>query len=285
MRQGGKTMPDDTKKVFRKQGTCSRTLFYLVNRAFGRNRELEGRAVDPLAGGIVQKGYQCGMLWGASLAAGTEAYERFGKGERAVGAAIGTSQDIVKSFTDCAGCADCRDFTGTDFSKPLQMARYVLFRTRRCFNLAEDWVPDAVDTVRKGLSAAESTLEKAGVDKTVKKGGISCATETARKMGAGDEEAVMVAGFAGGIGLGGGGCGAAAAAVWIKSLEWCRKNPGKSGFGNPAAKQTVKAFEEAAGARYTCREITGRTFANAEEHAEFITNGGCAELIKALAES
>jgi hypothetical protein len=43
-----------------------------MNRAFGELREPEERALDPLSGGIIQQGYQCGMLWGASLGAGAE---------------------------------------------------------------------------------------------------------------------------------------------------------------------------------------------------------------------
>lgn len=42
-------------------GTCSRTFFYIINREFGFPHENEERAADPLAGGIVQQGYQCGM--------------------------------------------------------------------------------------------------------------------------------------------------------------------------------------------------------------------------------
>ena len=51
--------PQDTNKVFRKLGTCSRTFFYLLNREFGYTRETEEHAADPFAGGIMQKGHQC----------------------------------------------------------------------------------------------------------------------------------------------------------------------------------------------------------------------------------
>jgi len=51
-----------TKRVFLKQGTCSRTFFYILNREFGYSLENEERAIDPMAGGILQQGYQCGML-------------------------------------------------------------------------------------------------------------------------------------------------------------------------------------------------------------------------------
>ena len=70
------------KRTFIKKGTCSRTFFYILDREFGHPREDEEKAIDPLAGGILQQGYQCGMLWGASMAVGAEAYRR--KGTRTV---------------------------------------------------------------------------------------------------------------------------------------------------------------------------------------------------------
>ena len=57
---------------------------------------------------------------------------------------------------------------------------------------------------------------------------LSCASEVAGKMGASDEEMTMVAGFAGGIGLSGNACGALGAAIWMKTLAWCREHPGKT---------------------------------------------------------
>ena len=68
----------------------------------------------------------------------------------------------------------------------------------------------------------------------------------AKKMGASEEEKVMVAGFAGGLGLSGKGCGALAAAIWMKTLEWCKEHPGKTPpyFNNPSAKKILKAFLE-----------------------------------------
>jgi len=62
----------DAKRVFLKKGTCSQTLCFLLDREFGHLQENEERATDPLAGGLLQQGHQCGMLWGAALAAGAE---------------------------------------------------------------------------------------------------------------------------------------------------------------------------------------------------------------------
>ena len=63
---------NDAKRVFLKKGTCSQTFCFLLNREFGHLKENEERAADPLAGGIMQRGQQCGMLWGATLAVGAE---------------------------------------------------------------------------------------------------------------------------------------------------------------------------------------------------------------------
>ncbi len=63
---------NDAKKVFYKKGTCSRTFFYLLNREYGHPLDDGEKAADPLAGGILQHGYQCGMLWGASMGVAAE---------------------------------------------------------------------------------------------------------------------------------------------------------------------------------------------------------------------
>jgi hypothetical protein len=52
----------------------------------------------PFAGGIAQYGYQCGMLWGATLAAGAQAYRLYGAGPQAETQAIIAAQRLVESF-------------------------------------------------------------------------------------------------------------------------------------------------------------------------------------------
>jgi len=41
-----------------KKGTCSRTFFYILDREFGHPRDEEEKAIDPLAGGILQTFYE-----------------------------------------------------------------------------------------------------------------------------------------------------------------------------------------------------------------------------------
>ena len=71
-----KAIVKDAKKIFMKLGACSSALFFILNREFGYPLETEARAAESLAGGIMQQGYQCGMLWGAVMAVGVESFRR-----------------------------------------------------------------------------------------------------------------------------------------------------------------------------------------------------------------
>ena len=185
---------NDARKVFVKKGACSHTFFYLLNREFGHLRGDEERGLDPLQGGIMQMGYQCGMLWGASMAVGAESYRRSEKQCQATSMAITATQHIMKSFKKTTKSYDCNDITDTDFSSKFEMLRFMIFKSYSCFGLARKWIPDAISAAEEGLSFEQSNIP----DQC-----MSCASEVARKMGASDEQMAMVAGFAGGLGLSG----------------------------------------------------------------------------------
>ena len=70
----------------------------MLDRAFGHPLELEEKATAPLAGGIMQYGYQCGMIWGAALAAGAESFRRHGSGPKAEVLALRAAQRVVDAF-------------------------------------------------------------------------------------------------------------------------------------------------------------------------------------------
>ena len=268
---------NDAKRVFLKKGTCSRTLCFLLDREFGQPREDEERATDPLAGGLMQTGNQCGQLWGATLATGAESFRRHHDRDRAMGAAMTATRQLVDSFEKKAKSVNCRDITGCDFASPSGMWKALLLgRFIRCFRLAGQWAPEAIEAAGAGLAQDIGDLPRQP---------INCASEVVKKMGAGAEEMVMVAGFAGGIGLSGNACGALGAALWMKTLSWCREHPGKtpSYFKNPLTKNMLQAFTVATGSEMLCRKITGRRFETLSEHAEFVRSGGCAELIDLLA--
>ena len=267
----------DTKKVFLKLGTCSRTFFHILNREFGFPLEHEEQAADPLAGGILQQGYQCGMLWGATLAVGAEAFRRCGDRDKAVGIAIKATRHIMKSFINRTKSPDCSDISSCDFSSKFSMAKF--FFTGKfwsCFKLAEKWAPEAIESATEGLSLDRTDLPEQS---------ISCASEVVRKMGGTDAEMVTVAGFAGGLGLSGNGCGALGAAIWMNTLARVRKQNYKTSFSDPITEKILYAFYESTDYEMECNKITGQCFKAIEEHTEFIKNGGCKKLINVLADT
>lgn len=276
--------PKDTKKVFWNCGTCSQTFGHLLNREFGHLKENEERALDPLAGGIMNTGHQCGMLWGAALAVGAEAYRRYEDPAKAMATAITATRYVMDSFADRNQTVNCRDITHCDLTTTWGMTKLMVktilggFYHSPCFNLAAKWAPEAIHAAREGLA---ETHELEGHLP------VSCASEMVRRMGASEEERVMVAGFASGLGLGGHGCGALAAAIWMKTLAWCKENPGKTPpfFKNPEGIKLLETLKEATQGKMRCEEITGQHFETLSDHAQYIDQGGCAELMDALAHS
>lgn len=273
-----------TKKLFWKLGACSTTLFHILNREFGHELGVEaGRAAFPLAGGIMRKGHQCGALWGAALAAGAESFRRSTDRGRAVTLAVTATQSLVDSFTARTGTVSCRKITRCNWMNPFSIAKYMVSGgIPRCFTLVDQWAPEAFAAADDALTrAAASSLPPAATSPQ----GISCATEVAKRIGAGDEEAITVAGFAGGLGLSGDGCGALAAAIWVKSLAWCRENPKNRNLSNPYAKKLIKAFASETGGEILCHKICGRHFKTPDEHTDFMNNKGCDKLLQALAQA
>lgn len=269
------------RKVFWKCGACSHAMFHLLNHEFGNPKENEEKASDLLAGGIAQKGYQCGMLWGAALAAGAESYRRHGDNSEAIASAITASQHLVKSFIGRTKSADCRDISKVDWESKFDMAIYMVktimqgFIYSPCFNLIVKWTPEAIQAANQGLSVKPVHEQPC----------VSCASEVVKRMGATEEEAVMVAGFAGGLGLSGNACGALSAIIWYKMLDWGKKNPGKtiSYFNNQDAKIILRAFYIQTDSEMLCSRISGKQFTSIDEHSEYIRGGGCGKLIDALA--
>ena len=278
-KNNSKTNPIEAKKVFSKCGTCSQTFFYLLNHEFGFLKKTEELASDPLAGGLLSTQNQCGMLWGATLAIGAESFRRHNDHDQAITMAITATQQIVESFSKRAKSVNCRDIT-CDFSNKFEIAKFMLkslpggFKNVLCMNLAEKWAPEAIQSAKEGLSEKQTDLPQLP---------ISCASEVIKKMGVSDEEVIMVSGFAGGMGLSGNACGALGAAIWMDTLTWCRKHPGKSGYSNPNAKEILNAFYDATDSEILCSKISGQYFKSIEKHTKYIRNGGCDKLLNVLA--
>ena len=268
--------PADAKKVFRKLGTCSRTFFHILDREFGNLMTNEERAADPLAGGIMKKGYQCGMLWGASLAVGAEAYRTCKHNSQAIIVAVEATKLLMSNFERHEQTTQCSEITKCDFSNNLSFAKYLLSgRFLHCFQLAEDWAPEAVAEARLAMESKPFDFEYT----------VSCASEVVKRIGASDEEAVMVAGFAGGLGLSGSGCGALSATIWLRALDWCRIHEKGSAINDPHGKKILKSFLVQTGHEILCKDICKRHFDTLEAHSNFIRLGGCEKLLHQLAKA
>lgn len=229
------------------------------------------------AGGIMQNGYQCGMIWGAVLAAGAQTYRLFGSGPPAEAKAIMAAQKLVESFRAGNKHINCLEITDIDKSSSIrQMIMFFLIRGGpiHCFRMAAKYAPVALDEINAALSEEPVDAPPAPV---------SCAALVARKMGASDLHTVMAAGFAGGIGLCGGACGALGAAIWIIGMNSAGEHGGKVDFKNPGAHAAIEKFMKATDYEFECSKIVGRKFDNIDDHACHLRDGGCSKLIELLA--
>jgi len=248
----------------------------VIDRAFEHPLETEEHATMLLAGGIVQHGYQCGLVWGAALAAGAQAYQLYGSGPQAETGAIVATQRFVDSFRARNGDVDCLVLSGTDWKKPTQFVwNLVTGGPIRCLNLTARNAPPAFDEIDAALS--EEQIEAPAPP-------VSCAAIVAEKMGASDLQTVMAAGLAGGIGLCGGACGALGAAIWLNTMNTLEEDI-KIKYKDPTTKAVIDRFLESTDQKFECSEVVGRKFENVDDHAGYLRDGGCSELIEVLAAS
>ena len=249
----------------------------VLNHAFDHPMKPEEQAAMPLAGGIMQHGYQCGMLWGSTLAAGAQAYQLLGPGPRAETKAIIAAQRLVESFRALNKNINCIEITGIDkSSSSMQMFTYFLIKggTISCMRMAIRYASAAFNVINTALS--EEHIEDPFPP-------VSCSAMLAQKMGVSDMHRVMAAGFAGGIGLSGGACGALGAAIWIIGMNSIREGIGKIDFTDPQATDAIGRFIKSTGFEFECSKIVGRRFKDAGDHAAYLRDGGCSKIIEALA--
>jgi hypothetical protein len=255
---------------------CSDTHYWALNKALGSPMPAEEKAAMPLAGGIMMHGHQCGMLWGAALAAGTQAQQRFGAGPKAESMAVEASQKAATVFKGQNGSLNCMDLCGIRReATPWQIARYFFIKggVVACARRMARFNPVA-------LSDISATLENPATQQA--QGPVSCAAEAVRGLGGTPEQAAQAAGLAGGIGLSGGACGALGAAVWLMALRRQQQGGKPMDIKDTEADAMVGRFLDATGKRFLCQDICGRNFDNLEDHADHIAKGGCAHVMAAL---
>ena len=240
--------------------------------------EFEERAADLFAGGMAAHGYQCGMLWGAALAAGAQAYRLFGPGPQAETGAMIAAQRLVESFRARNKYMDCLEITDLDLQGKIQAREIAKFFIKgqlvSCVRMAAEYAPVAFSQINTSLS--ENRVDAPSSP-------VSCSAMLAFKMGASDIHAVMAAGLAGGIGLSGGACGALGAALWITEMNGLKQGAGTIELDNPRVHAVVDRFMKCTDYEFECSKIAGRRFEDISDHAGYLRDGGCSKIMEALA--
>ena len=229
----------------------------------------------------MQHGYQCGMLWGAALAAGAQAYQLLGPGTQAETKALIAAQRLLESFRADNSHINCIDITHIDkSSSTMQMIMFFLIKggSIGCFRMAAKYAQSAFDEINSALSDEHVEVPPAPV---------SCSAMLAQKMGVSDMHTVMAAGLAGGIGLSGGACGALGAAIWIIGMQLQEEqgveNLWKNKIFNSRFDDLMDRFLKSTDYEFECSKIVGRRFENIGDHAGYLRDGGCSEIIEVLA--
>lgn len=249
----------------------------VVDRSFDDPLKLEEQGSALLAGGIMAHGFQCGMLWGAALAAGARAFRLFGAGPQAETAAVTAAQRLVESFRTSNSYIDCGDITEMDWRKSKGVLKFIVKGGPiKCFQMAAAYAPDAYAEIDSALSG--NTFEAPHPP-------VSCAAEFVKKAGASELHAVMAAGFAGGIGLSGGACGALGAALWLTSMNSIKSGDSKINLQNSDGIDLMDRFVKSSDYEFECAAIVGRKFENIGDHSEYLRLGGCSQIVQALAEN
>ena len=250
----------------------------VLDHADGHPMPPEEHATMPLAGGIMNHGYQCGMLWGAVLAAGAQAYRLHGPGPQAETEAIIAAQRVLESFRGCTkNEINCLEISDLNMQGKIQITKLIKFFIKGgpigCVRMIVKYSPRAFGEINTALSEKHTEAPSTPV---------SCAAMLAQKMGVSDMHTVMVAGFAGGIGLCGGACGALGAAIWIIGMNG-REEGASNKVINARVSDIIDKFIRSTNFEFECSEIVGRKFESINDHAGYLREGGCSEIIDLLA--
>lgn len=252
----------------------------MLGRAYDNAMDLEEQASLPFVGGIKQYGYQCGQVWGASLAAGARVHQLKGDGPESQLRTLKATEKVAEAFRGISGEMNCNEITSLNKdSTNMDMVKYFLLKggSIGCFRLASSYAPAAYDAI-------EESLEE---DVQIPDGDVSCTALLAKKMGGQEKHQTMAAGLAGGIGFTGEACGALGTVVWLKAMKLLKDDPEVDLWGDKEFgawfESTVETFLAASDYEFECVDIVGRRFEGAADHAEHLRQGGCSKIIEALA--
>lgn len=265
---------------------CSEASMTTQMRGFGFEKPVYEQAIHAFSGGFMHQGHASGLLTGAVLAAGFVAQPRFKDDKSKSGAILHTAVKLAREYPEHCGFINCREITEKDLTK--LSGRISYFREglgKMCGRLHLKWAPRAQELIERSLMNYEP-----------KKSCSNCATRTMQGLRVSSSletlEPTLMAGFAGGIGLSGNVCAALAAGVYTMTTNYQlsrRKKKRDSRFRG--------SFEELIGNNYRgsltsirleftehfgsvlCLDILDRRFKNVEDHASFVDQGGCENVI------
>lgn len=270
----------DPRKEFYKIGNCTKALYHVLNGELGNQANAEEEASDLLTSAISEKEYPCGFLWATALAVGTEAIKRFENTEEAMNAAISTSAKVSQSFVHQNKGDICWDITNVKWDSKVEQGIYFAKRFilgpsyGSCFNLIDRWTPEAIRTIKSSFNELAPNNSPT----------MNCASEVVRKMGGSEKDAIVVAGFAGGLGLSGSACGALSAALWYRKLASLRASGANGLNSDPNIRKVMRTFYIQTDSEISCEKICGKKFKDSNDHSDYIRNGGCRSIIEALSE-
>lgn len=269
--------------------SCSEASFTTHNRCAGIEAPLEEQASHLLSGGLMHRGDACGLLSGAVLSAGLQAARRFEDNATRAAATLHAAVRLAEAFSEASGAIDCWEITGQSLVRLGEKVRYVRDgKARQCGRLLMKWASrtDAlIDTALTEFEARGRTQNCA-----------NCAVQTFERIASEQELArsgtTYVAGLAGGVGLRGRSCAALTVGIFVLTLRHYsdRRRPrrdsqllgrlhelGLASFRRRPAR-LLEHFQRQHGSDL-CSEIVGRLFTTPEDHASFIADGGCREVI------
>jgi C_GCAxxG_C_C family probable redox protein len=269
---------------------CSEASMTTQMRGFGFDEPVYEQALHAFSGGFMHLGHACGLLTGAALATGYLAREIFDDDETRATSALYTTIQLARAHPELTGSVNCREITEVDLTNLSGRLRYLREgKGRMCGRLHLKWSPQAHGLIDKALTEFE--------DDRPERACSNCAVKTlngvANSVDMEEEDSVLVAGFAGGMGLLGNVCGALAAGVYALSVSQYLEH------GNEKRDSRIKgSFQELTGASFRgpatelrlafvdrfeselCIHITQRQFEDIVDYSAYIEQGGCQEVIE-----
>jgi hypothetical protein len=288
-------MPSDLNQKlilnwFRQTIACSEVHFTLLNRGANIEMETEEQASHGLCGGVLGQGYVCGQLLGAALATAVRAQKRFRDPEIAGAATLLATCRLADEFHSVAGALDCREIIEGSLTTMFEKIKYVASgKPQLCRKNAVEWAPLAHKLIDKILGEFDAkTLKEEPANRAMK---TMCALSF-------EKDAVLAAGFVGGVGLKGNACGALTAGIFALRLRFYRERSGRrdspvkallqeASFGHTSSTAATPLLDAFRGKYETllCSKLAARTFKSIDGHSHFIAEGGCCDLINSVVQA